>query len=223
VAYAVQEELEYDAEVTVWTQGIFEPSGTTMQSLLAATRKSHAAVFVFTPDDVARIRTSDLNVARDNVVFELGLFIGAIGLEQVFFLIPRDSDLHLPSDLLGTTPLTFVPQRSDGNLRASVGPACNAMRKYLRPPETSSQARSPASVVSVQEISDTEAVDILSAWLERSLLDVLTRPRSAHDVDETLHLPFGTTRRLISQAVARSARPLRVAVNNDSVLQLVEG
>ena len=33
VAYAVQEELDRALEVTVWTQGIFQPSRTTMETL----------------------------------------------------------------------------------------------------------------------------------------------------------------------------------------------
>src|SRR5262245_4783213 len=108
VAYAVQEELDRALEVTVWTQGIFEPSRTTMESLTEQPKKFDAALFVFTPDDAAILRGQPKRVVRDNVIFELGLFVGVLGRQQTFVLLPRDvDDLHLPSDLAGITPLDY--------------------------------------------------------------------------------------------------------------------
>ena len=134
VAYAVQEGLDRALEVTVWTQGIFEPSRTTMETLTEQPRKFDAALFVFTPDDAAVIRGEQKRVVRDNVIFELGLFVGVLGRKQTFILFPRDvGDLHLPSDLAGTIPLDYDHQRQDGNLVAAVGPACNKIKKALIP------------------------------------------------------------------------------------------
>ena len=132
VAYAVQEELDRALEVTVWTQGLFEPSRTTMESLADQPKRFDAALFVFTPDDAAILRGEPKRIVRDNVIFELGLFIGALGRKQTFILLPRDVvDLHLPSDLAGVTPLDYNHQRHDGNLVAAVGPACNKIKKAL--------------------------------------------------------------------------------------------
>ena len=134
VAYAVQEELDHALEVTVWTQGIFQPSRTTMETLTEQPKKFDAALFVFTPDDAAILRGEPKRVVRDNVIFELGLFVGALGRHQTFILLPRDvTDLHLPSDLAGITPLDYNHQRQDGNLVAAVGPACNKIKKALIP------------------------------------------------------------------------------------------
>jgi hypothetical protein len=134
VAYAVQEELDRALEVTVWTQGIFQPSRTTMESLTEQPKRFDAALFVFTPDDVAILRGEPMRVVRDNVIFELGLFVGALGRQPTFILLPRDvNDLHLPSDLAGITPLDYNHQRQDGNLVAAVGPACNKIKKALIP------------------------------------------------------------------------------------------
>jgi len=134
VAYAVQEELDRALEVTVWTQGIFQPSRTTMESLAEQPKRFDAALFVFTPDDAALLRGEPKRVVRDNVIFELGLFVGALGRKNTFILLPRNvNDLHLPSDLAGVTPLDYDPQRQDGNLVAAVGPACNKVKKVLIP------------------------------------------------------------------------------------------
>jgi predicted nucleotide-binding protein len=61
-------------------------------------------------------------VARDNVVFELGLFLGALGPRHVGIIQPRDAGLTLPSDLAGVTRLDYGYSRTDQNLRAAIGP-----------------------------------------------------------------------------------------------------
>jgi len=133
VAHAIQENLDHDAEVTVWTQGIFELSRTTLSTLVEAIDQYDFAVFVLTPDDIVTMRDDTRRVARDNVIFELGLFIGGIGECNTFIVHPRGiSELHLPTDLLGVTPATYDPDRSDKNLIAAVGAACNQIRRSVK-------------------------------------------------------------------------------------------
>lgn len=132
IAYAIQENLDHEAQVTVWTQGIFSLSSSALDSLVTSLDKFDFAVFVFHPDDVTQIRESKFETVRDNLIFELGLFIGKIGKERVFFLIPRNvTGLHLPTDLLGIAPGTYDNTRQDNNLLASLGPFCNQVRKVL--------------------------------------------------------------------------------------------
>lgn len=71
------------------------------------------AVFAFAPDDLTTIRDHQVAVARDNVVFELGLFVGSTGLERCYIVKPRGVDMHLPTDLLGMNTADYVPDRSD--------------------------------------------------------------------------------------------------------------
>ena len=132
IAYALQENLESMAEVTVWDQGIFNLSQPAISSLIKTLDISKFGVFILSPDDVTKIRGKEYPTARDNLIFELGLFIGRIGLERTFFIIPIDSkDIHLPSDLLGLMPAYFDANRKDKNIRAALGPACNQIRQAI--------------------------------------------------------------------------------------------
>jgi hypothetical protein len=134
VAYAAQENLEYDFEVTVWPQGVFQLNKTAVASLLRALDSFDAAIFVFSPDDVAVVRGSRQPAIRDNVLFELGLFIGRLGPDKCFILKPRTfSELHFPSDLVGLTPASYDDERADENTTAALGPACNKIRRELKP------------------------------------------------------------------------------------------
>jgi len=132
IAYSIQENLEHVAEVTVWTQDIFKPSSYTLDDLEDALDAFDYGVFVFSPDDITKMRSEEFRTVRDNVLFEFGLFIGRLGRENCFFVVPRSIDgIHLPTDLLGLSPLTYDPTRTDDNLNAALGPACNKIRKEL--------------------------------------------------------------------------------------------
>jgi len=137
IAYAAQQNLQRDAEVMVWEQGIFELSQFTLESLLEeAKRVSDFGLFVFAPDDVTMIHGDELLTTRDNVIFELGLFIGSLGRERSFIIQPEvGPDYRLPTDLLGITTARFQPpDRADerGRLRAALGPACHEIRTEIR-------------------------------------------------------------------------------------------
>ncbi|HDY7983757.1 TIR domain-containing protein [Vibrio vulnificus] len=132
VAYAIQSELEHDSEPTVWSQGVFNLTQSTLSDLLSALDSFDAAIFVMSPDDVVKMRGQEQTVTRDNVLFELGMFIGRLGPEKTFMVKPRNSqDFHVPTDLLGLTPGVYDNERSDGNLQAALGPFCFQVRKQL--------------------------------------------------------------------------------------------
>jgi hypothetical protein len=133
IAYAIQESLEHVANVTVWTQGIFELSAYSLESLLSVLEKSDFSIFVFSPEDLVTIRDKTFLTVRDNVIFELGLFTGRHGKDRNFIIMPRGvQDFHLPTDLLGITPATYDPGRPEEELIAALGPACNKITRAIQ-------------------------------------------------------------------------------------------
>lgn len=130
VAHTIQESLEDAIDVTVWDQDVFKPSQTTIHALLAALDNSDFGLFVLGADDASNSRGKVVQVPRDNVVFELGLFAGRLGMSRAFFIMPEDvQDLQIPSDLLGVTSLRYKTERD--NLVASLGPACSKLRRAI--------------------------------------------------------------------------------------------
>jgi hypothetical protein len=160
VAYAIQEGLEYHFEPTVWPQGVFEVSRTTIESLFEVADQCDAAVFVFTPDDELIIRGKTARKARDNVVFELGLFLGKLGRDRCFIVAPRESDLDLPTDLAGVTPATYDADRNDGNLLAAVGPACTKIRRAIMPGSTA-RPKEPQQQATLEEVLVSKPFSLL--------------------------------------------------------------
>lgn len=110
LAYAAQEGLEHDVEVTVWAQGVFTLSRTAMASLVDELDQSDFGLFILAPDDVTAVRDQSRQTVRDNVIFELGLFAGRIGIDRCFLIVPRGvDDLHLPTDSLALLPRRTIP------------------------------------------------------------------------------------------------------------------
>ncbi|MDD1611060.1 MAG: nucleotide-binding protein, partial [Methylococcaceae bacterium] len=69
---------------------------------------------------------------RDNVIFELGLFIGTIGKERCFILKPRNETLHFPTDLLGMTFADYDANRSDGDITSAVNAPCTQIKQQMK-------------------------------------------------------------------------------------------
>lgn len=128
VARALVTELRHeDWLVRPWTSGVFQAGNTTIDDLAGQVATSDFAVMVFTPDDQVISRKGDWEAPRDNVVFELGLFMGALTRQRTFILKPMNVDLKIPSDLYGINTLEFKPGRAE-ELSATVVPACNELR-----------------------------------------------------------------------------------------------
>jgi len=132
IAYAIQKHLAPGAKVFVWNQGIFSLSRYTLEDLSQAIQVSDFGVFVFTPEDDAKIRGEEHKTVRDNVLFELGLFIGYLGRDRNFIVQPHGAEkLHLPTDLSGFNVATYDPGYASENLHAALGPVCDQIREKI--------------------------------------------------------------------------------------------
>jgi CRP/FNR family transcriptional regulator, cyclic AMP receptor protein len=131
IARELQTGLSHDPFIVQpWTDGVFRASRDSVDSLVAAVKKADFAVLVLTADDTLITREMEHRAPRDNCIFELGLFMGALGRDRTFIVKPRGVDIKLPSDLLGITPLEYAEGTPD-TIAARVGPVCTAVRKAV--------------------------------------------------------------------------------------------
>src|SRR6266568_7121898 len=112
------EKLSGLAEVHIWNARTFELTKTYIESLEQEVNKADFAVLVLTRDDELVTRKKKISVPRDNVLFELGLFIGKLGRDRSFYIQPQG--LKLPTDLLGIeSPKFELPKGITGNFLVS--------------------------------------------------------------------------------------------------------
>lgn len=131
IAEAVNVNLDHDFEITIWKNGTFKLSSSTIDDLVEKSSTVDFALFIFAPDDITAIRSRNEHVVRDNVIFEMGLFVGAIGKSRSFILKPRNVEMHLPTDLLGVNPADYDATRSDGDLVSATNRACSLIKSEV--------------------------------------------------------------------------------------------
>lgn len=97
-------DLNYD--IRKWNSDVFTPSKTNIENLEKMLDECDFGIVVLTPDDKGKIRGKRHTIPRDNLIFELGLLMGAISRSRTFFFI-SDKKLKTPTDLEGVTHLTI--------------------------------------------------------------------------------------------------------------------
>jgi hypothetical protein len=166
-ARAIEVNLQHDTEVTLWNRGVFGLNIGTLEALVNALDRFDFAILVITPDDVVTSRDVTSQAPRDNVMFELGLFMGRLGRGRTFAVCNDTRDMKLPSDLAGVTLARFDAGRSDHNLIAAVSPACTMIRQFIRDlgvSETKGMARLTTATTQIEGLSEqvTHIINLLA-------------------------------------------------------------
>lgn len=114
LANAAKQILERDFEVTIWNDSVWDTSvfkinNNFLNDLLRASLQFDFGLLIGTTDDEVKYRGDSVMQPRDNVLFELGLFIGRLGLSKCAFVI--DKELKVLSDITGISLARF--EKSD--------------------------------------------------------------------------------------------------------------
>ena len=162
IAEYLQLALDEYLDSTIWDQGVFILSTTSLLALLEATRKFDFAIMIYAADDALKKRNIEKAAPRDNVIFESGLFMGALGLDRTYLVYCVDDNLHIPSDLSG---LTFAPfrRRHDGNLQAALTPVSVKIREAIRKLGTRKK-QTASSDIGIDVSTPAEALVALTAF-----------------------------------------------------------
>ncbi|WP_377806550.1 TIR domain-containing protein (plasmid) [Azospirillum sp. A29] len=131
VAQEIQLALAHvNALVTIWTNGVFIASHYPLESLEDALQHSDFAIAIAHPDDQTTVRGEARRTPRDNVIFELGFFMGRLGRKRTLLVEPRGENVKLPTDLSGITTIGYKPGPAD-KLAALLGPACTEIKRII--------------------------------------------------------------------------------------------
>jgi hypothetical protein len=107
IAEVVAAHVAADFDPRPWEKGLFLPGTYPLEALEDAIHECMFAIIVGTADDVLTKRGVAAPTIRDNLIFELGLFVGSLGRKRTILLIPAGVTLALPSDIYGLTPARY--------------------------------------------------------------------------------------------------------------------
>lgn len=105
---------EGEVDCFLWSEDVFGASDAAMESLEEACANTDFAIIVCTADDITEKRGKKYAVPRDNTIFELGLFMGAIGRKRTIAAFETGKGLEFPSDLKGITykPISLASEQA---------------------------------------------------------------------------------------------------------------
>lgn len=127
-AEGVQRHLSQQFACTLWKDNpTFALNRSTLDGLFLAIEEYDFGVFVLGPDDDVQKGKKRALASRDNVIFELGLFLGKLGRKRVFIIQARKRDIL--SDLQGIITARFDAGAKD--VHAALGPACTQVRTKI--------------------------------------------------------------------------------------------
>lgn len=157
----LSEALGEGVEIQRWTMK-FKLSSTYIESLEGAASEADFALFVLTPDDLTRSRGKQQWSPRDNVVFELGLFMGRIGRERCYLVTEETRGLKLPSDLLGLKAAAFR-RAAGGSWDEALAEACGAIKQRVLELGRGFQVKDVAALKAARDFCER----IEGPWWER--------------------------------------------------------
>lgn len=178
IAKAVQYRLAAIADTEIWNEGAFGLTYGTLESLVQILDRFEFAILILTPDDLVLSRGEHQNGPRDNLLLELGLFMGKLGRARTFALYPRNKDLKLPSDLAGVALAAFDDPGDPGRLVNAIGPACyqiemaiQAFSRDLRVPQLQSEVRQQGVLLAEQQRRLDEQQEMINSLAKYSIAD----------------------------------------------------
>ncbi len=120
VAQYIKHKLQKaEFEVFLWTDDIFKANSSVLETLLKEASLFDFGIMVATKDDFTIKRDKEFTTARDNVVFEFGLFLGRLGTNRAFVI--QEKGTELPSDLYGiTVPRFEMSDNLDSNYELNI-------------------------------------------------------------------------------------------------------
>lgn len=133
IADEIQLGLQYANCVVIrWSDDEIFPAGAyPIEALEEQMRQADFCIAIASADDIVRARHRQQAAPRDNVIFELGYFMSSIGRHRTMLLVPRGTDIKIPTDFKGITPISYDDNTTDQPLSSAMGPAITQIKKTI--------------------------------------------------------------------------------------------
>ncbi len=156
-------------EAETWSDGnIFALNSSTLHSLVVASRTFDYGILVATQDDVVTTRGKVHIIPRDNVMFEMGMFLGSLGLTRAFLLVEENA--KLPTDYNGVTVPYF-----QSNVAGSLDRAIDQIIKSIESTQNTFNLRPAPSVA-------------LALGYFENFVQILAKRRQTQEIDFKLQI-----------------------------------
>jgi hypothetical protein len=163
VCRLLERKLPRSATVEFWTKK-FDFSAAYIESLEKVSREADFTVLVVAGEDVTISRKQKKAAPRDNIVFELGFFMGGLGRGRCFMLVEEGPNVKIPSDLLGVKPVTYRPGVA-ANSRSALNTQCGEIATQMA--RMGAREKSGQIAAAAQSVIRHFASRIEGAWWER--------------------------------------------------------
>lgn len=131
IARAIQYQLQNDADIVLWNEGVFSLSHGYLETLVNTLNQFDYGIFVLRSEDTLVSRGTESRTSRGNVLFEMGMYFGHLGRSRTFAVYDSYARPAIVSDLHGVSFAPYDGSRSSDILSA-VGPACFSIRQELK-------------------------------------------------------------------------------------------
>lgn len=131
IAELIQAALAHDnILVKPWMQDVFRVTSYSLQALEEEVDQADFAIAIATGDDIVESRGEKWPHVRDNVIFELGLFMGRLGRERSLLMEPKGEGVKLPSDMAGITTIGYT-YKPGPDVQAYLGASIHKIRTHI--------------------------------------------------------------------------------------------
>jgi len=141
----IELKMKAQLSIDIWKTAKWKNLQSILSSIEDFKNEYYYAIFIFHPDDFLKSRGKQFVIVRDNVIFELGYFLGQLGTKRTFLLIPeiqnRPTDygaaaIKQLSDLSGSIRNNYKINMHNTNIRARwsyiVTDAVNSITKQIK-------------------------------------------------------------------------------------------
>jgi hypothetical protein len=133
VANAFKKQLSEYADVSTWKDKFsLYNNESYLETLIQLKDEFEYAIFVWAADDELMNNEESIYAPRDNVVFESGLFMGAMGPSKIFIVYDDTIPIKKPSDFLGINLIRFRGKELKKNKINAVREACSIIKYEIK-------------------------------------------------------------------------------------------